>query len=265
MTRMTAPIPGEIIEHHLRSQARNCRVETYGTVDSTNALVRHRATDGEAEGLVVIASAQTAGRGRKGRNFFSPDGTGVYMSLLLRPQMEAEKALRVTTMAAVSVCRAIERLTDRRPGIKWVNDIQIDGLKVCGILTETALALTGGQLEYVVLGIGINALEPVDGFPEDIRTIAGSVFSADAGDMRAELAAEVINCIMEDYPRLTTDSFAQEYRERCIVPGRCVRVLGPEDTRDAQALSVDDECRLLVRYDDGSEELLYSGEISIKL
>ncbi|MBR3862676.1 MAG: biotin--[Clostridia bacterium] len=97
------------------------------------------------------------GRGRKGRSFFSPDGTGIYMSLLLRPQIHAELALRITTVAAVSVCQAIEKLSSRKPGIKWVNDIYMDGRKVCGILTETALA-SGGRLEYAVLGIGVNAL-----------------------------------------------------------------------------------------------------------
>ncbi|MBE6759160.1 MAG: biotin--[acetyl-CoA-carboxylase] ligase [Ruminococcaceae bacterium] len=264
MTEKTGFIQAKEINSRLHGAGGCFRVETYETVDSTNAIARERAADGEPEGLVVIASAQTAGRGRKGRSFFSPESTGIYMSLLLRPQIAAELALRITTVAAVSVCQAIEKLSSRRPGIKWVNDIFIDGRKVCGILTETALAV-GGRLEYAVLGIGVNALEPEGGFPDDIRDIAGSVFAADEGDRRAQLAAEIISCFAENYAQLADSSYAEEYRRRCIVPGSRVMVLRPDGTREADALDVDDECRLLVRYDDGTEELLYSGEISIKL
>lgn len=261
---MTESLSCAGIQSLLRGEGTRFRPEVHDTVTSTNAIARERAADGEAEGLTVIASAQTEGRGRKGRSFFSPDGTGIYMSLLLRPDAPAEIALRITTVAAVSVCQAIERLCDRQPGIKWVNDIFIDGRKVCGILTETALA-SGGRLEYAVLGIGVNALEPEGGFPEEIRNIAGSVFSREDGDLRAALAAEIINCFSENYARLTQDSFGQEYRRRCIVPGKRVTVLKADSSREAEALDVDDECRLLVRYADGSTELLYTGEISIRI
>ncbi len=265
MAEMIGIIHSVEINSRLHGAGGCFRVETYHTVDSTNAIARERAIEGEPEGLAVIASAQTAGRGRKGRSFFSPDNTGIYMSLLLRPRIHAGLALRITTVAAVSVCQAIEKLSESKPGIKWVNDIYIDGRKVCGILTETALEAAGGMLEYAVLGIGVNALEPEGGFPEEIRDIAGSVFSAQDGDLRAELAAEIINCFAENYARLDDEGFAEEYRRRCIVPGKRVMVLKQDSTREAYALDVDDECRLLVRYDDGSGELLCSGEISIKL
>ena len=218
MANTIGRIPADEINSRLHGAGGCFRIETFSVVDSTNAIARQRAIDGEAEGLAVLASAQTAGRGRKGRSFFSPDGTGIYLSLLLRPQIPAELALRITTVAAVSVCQAIEKLSSRKPGIKWVNDIYMDGRKVCGILTETALA-SGGRLEYAVLGIGVNALEPAGGFPEDIRDIAGSVFTAEEGDMRAPLAAEIINCFAENYARLADDSLAQEYRSRCIGRG----------------------------------------------
>jgi len=170
-------LTAEAVRACIRGDAEQLSVEVFDTVTSTNTLVRQRAAEGEREGLAVIASAQTEGRGRKGRSFFSPDGTGIYMSLLLRPQVAPDMALRVTTIAAVSVCQAIERLTDRKSGIKWVNDVYMDNRKVCGILTETALSAAGGRLDYVVLGIGVNALEPPGGFPEDIVNIAGSVVS----------------------------------------------------------------------------------------
>lgn len=253
------------ITRQLRGSAAGLRIECCGTVTSTNALARQRALDGEAEGLVIIASSQTAGRGRKGRSFFSPDGTGIYMSLLLRPQVAPELAVRVTTIAAVSICQAVEQLTGSTPGIKWVNDILMDGRKVCGILTETTLSTVGGGLDCVVLGIGVNALEPSGGFPEEIRDIAGSVFPLEDGDRRAELAAAILNCFMDNYSRIATDSFVSEYRQRCVVPGRRVLVIRPDGSYEADAVELDDECHLIVRRDDGTVERLCSGEISIKM
>jgi len=265
MKDSTACIPAADVAGCLSDRLSFVRTETYGTVSSTNTLLRQRAADGEEEGLVIIASSQTEGRGRKGRSFFSPDETGIYMSVLLRPKMAAELALRITTAAAVSVCRAIEKLTSRKPGIKWVNDIYIDGLKVCGILTETAFGVSADRLDYVILGIGVNALEPQEGFPEDIQGIAGSVFSKSDGDLRVRLAAEIINRFFEIYPDIADNSYAEEYRNRCIVPGQSILVIKADSSRPAEALAVDDECRLLVRYDDGSTELLNSGEISIRM
>lgn len=264
-TSSVQPIDSEEISRHLTDAAKGLRVETFGSVTSTNTIARERAVQGEDEGLVVIASSQTEGRGRKGRSFFSPDGTGIYMSLLLRPTVSPQLALRITTAAAVSVCQAIAQLTDRTPGIKWVNDILIDSRKVCGILTETALGSVPGQLDFAILGIGINALEPEGGFPDDIRDIAGSVFAVGESDRRAELAAGILSGFMENYPLLAQNSLADAYRSWCIVPGRRVRVLSECGVREALAVDVDDECRLMVRYDDGTEALLHSGEISIKL
>ncbi len=257
-------IPAEEIRRHLSGRF-STTVESYDIVESTNTLARAKAADGAPEGLVIISATQTGGRGRKGRSFFSPDGTGIYMSILLRPEMDAELALGVTTTAAVSVCRAIESLTCRNPGIKWVNDIFIDDRKVCGILTETAFGAAAGRPDYVVLGIGVNASEPKGGFPEEIRSIAGSVFAESETDRRAILAARIIDCFFEDYAEMKTGLPAQEYRRRCIVPGRRILVMKPDGARSATALSVDDRCRLLVQYEDMTTELLCSGEISIKL
>lgn len=240
-------------------------IRVFDTIDSTNAEVKRLAARGAREGLVVVASSQTAGRGRRGRSFFSPEGTGLYMSLLLRPALSPAQATRITTMAAVGICTAIERLSGRKPGIKWVNDVLLDGRKVCGILTEAAMSADGASLDYVVLGIGINVLAPETGFPPEIASIAGSVFIGSPPNARSLLCAAVLDELAKDYLRLPEESFAEEYRRRCIVPGRRITVLRGDSTLEADALSVDDECRLLVRYDDGREELLGSGEISIRL
>ena len=142
-------------------------------VTSTNTLLKAQAEQGAPEGTVLIAESQTAGKGRLGRHFTSPPGTGIYFSLLLRPHCTAEKSLFITTTAAVAVCEAIEQVTGLNPQIKWVNDVYLNEKKVCGILTEASVDFENGGLNWAVLGIGINIAVPEEGFPEEIRSIAG--------------------------------------------------------------------------------------------
>ena len=142
-------------------------------IDSTNRYVKQLGAAGAPEGRVVIANRQSAGRGRLGRSFFSPGEKGIYMSVLLRPEIELERAVLITSMAAVAVARAIERVSDIPAKIKWVNDIFLNRKKVCGILTESGINAETGKLEYAVLGIGVNvgSME----FPEELKGIATSV------------------------------------------------------------------------------------------
>ena len=126
---------------------------------------------------MLVAESQTAGRGRLGRSFHSPVGTGLYMSILLRPTFSAERALFITTAAAVAVCRAIEQETGLKPQIKWVNDIYLHEKKICGILTESSINFETKGLKWAVLGIGLNLSEPEGGFPEEIRSVAGALFA----------------------------------------------------------------------------------------
>jgi BirA family biotin operon repressor/biotin-[acetyl-CoA-carboxylase] ligase len=192
----------------------------------------------------------------------------LYISLLLRPQAcTADKALRFTTAAAVSVCEAIEKVYEAaEPAIKWVNDIYMRGRKICGILTEASFNIEDGTLDYAVIGIGINVYTPEGGFPPEISDIAGSVFPAEetSEPVRNRLAAEVLNGLVKHCVLSDADCIS-EYRKRCMVPGREIDVITHSGTKRAQALGLDDECRLLVRYDDGSEEYLSSGEISIRV
>lgn len=235
----------------------------HDTLLSTNATAKELAEKGAPHGTVVLASAQTAGRGRLGRTFCSPDGTGVYMSMVLRPQLPAEKVLSVTTAAAVAVCHALERLGADNLRIKWVNDIYRHGRKVCGILTEAAFDGADG-LSYAVLGIGINVKEPEGGFSEEIRHIAGAAFSE--GDVtREQVIAAVIDAFFEEYAHLEDGRFVEEYRSRSMLDGRVVTVITPNGNREATALGVDAACRLWVRYADGSEEALASGDVSLRL
>ncbi len=237
------------------------QMEYYDCVDSTNRLAKERAEQGAPEGLCIISNAQTAGRGRLGRSFSSPADTGLYMSLVLRPLLPAQKVLSVTTAAAVAVCRAIERVSDRKAQIKWVNDVYCDGKKVCGILTEAGFQ--GDKLRYAVLGIGINVCDPVGGFPDEIADIAASVFGKGAGD-RDALAKAVLDAFCEEYAHLAQERYVAEYRARSCLVGKPVTVKAPDGDREATALGVDEQCRLLVRYTNGGEDALSSGDVSIR-
>ncbi|MGN0135531.1 biotin--[acetyl-CoA-carboxylase] ligase [Anaerotignum sp.] len=234
-------------------------------VGSTNTLLREKANAGAAEGCTVIANAQTEGRGRMGRSFYSPTDTGIYMSLLLRPAaFTPVQAMGLTTMAAVAACEAIEEVSGKQAQIKWVNDIYMDGKKVSGILTEAALGLENGSLEYVVLGIGINVYPPKEGFPQEISQIAGAIFPERQNDGKNHLAAAFLNHFMEYYEGKKSADYVEKYRERSMVVGKEIYVRSPDGEKKAMALDVDQACYLLVRYEDGSIERLSSGEISIR-
>lgn len=240
-------------------------VEVHPSLPSTNALLRERANAGAPEGTVVIAAAQTRGRGRLGRSFYSPADTGLYLSVLLRPEgYSPSEAVRVTTMAAVAACEAVEALSGKTAQIKWVNDVFLEGRKVCGILTEGSFNLELGSLEYIVLGIGINVYPPVEGFPQEIAATAGAVLDAPQEGGRNRLAAEFLNQFFAVYQNDPAE-YARRYRDRSLVIGKHITVITPQGTREATALDIDRDCRLVVRWMDGSVESLSSAEISVRI
>ena len=252
------------ISELLSEDAAKLRPEVFLTIDSTNSLCRKRANDGEEEGYVAIAGSQTAGRGRRGKVFFSPAGTGIYMSILLKPEgYQGTEVLRLTTMAAVAVCEAIEALSDKQPAIKWVNDIYIDGKKVCGILSEASYGVESGSLDAVVVGIGINAYYPRGGFPPELAEKAGCVFDETSAGNRNRLAAEILNRFMFYYSKDTSDDHFEKYRNRSLIIGRDIEILNKNKTSKAHVLGLDENCGLIVRYPDGKEDVLHSGEVSI--
>ena len=258
-------LSAQSVRKRLRGAASLCRIETVGTVGSTNIEVKKRGESGEAEGLVLIAEAQSAGRGRIGRSFYSPGKTGLYMSILLRPKLRADSALFITTAAAVAVARAIEEETGREASIKWVNDIYCGGLKVCGILTEASTDFETGTLAYAVPGIGVNISEPEGGMPEELRGIAGSLCGREkTGDLKSRLAAGILNHFFEYYGKLESKSFIEEYRKRSFLIGQEVCFTRDGETLRAKVLDVDDEARLLIQYADGRTEALGAGEVSVK-
>ena len=225
------------------------------TVDSTNNEVKRRALAGAADGLAVVAEQQTGGRGRRGRSFVSPAGQGLYLSVLLRPRCPLEEVSTLTAWTAVAVCNAVERVCGVRPGIKWPNDVILDGRKLCGILTELELEAETAALRHVVVGVGINLTQTAADF--------GPLGRA---PRRAEMAAAVLAALDELYAAFPAERAAwlERYRADCLTLGRTVRLLRAGEEEEAFAEAVDDAFALVVRRADGSREAVSSGEVSVR-
>ena len=226
------------------------------SVDSTNLWLRRRI--GELpHGAAVVAFEQSAGRGRSGRSFLSPEG-GLYLSMLLRPETEPERLPSLTPAAALAVCRAVDGLSGLRCAIKWPNDVLLGGKKICGILVESVL---GGETPCVIVGVGVNANTAA--FPKELEEIAGSVAAVTgrALDLHA-LAAALLGELDAACAAWLADERAglEEYRGRCLTLGREVLV----DGRRGVARAVGDDYSLLVEWPDGSVESLRCGEVSVR-
>lgn len=240
------------------------RIEVLETVDSTNRELKRRAEAGETEGAAVFAETQTAGRGRLGRSFYSPPAAGVYGSILLRPRIPADQALFLTTAAAVAAARAISDAVGRQVGIKWVNDLFLDGKKVCGILTEADVDLESGMLRYAVCGIGINVSPAETGFPEELKAVAGTLRGACDGDGRAALAAALLDRFSECVTA-PKEEILEEYRSRSILIGKQVFSPAGAFPGAARVMGIDDQARLLLRTETGDSLVLSCGEVSVRL
>ena len=232
---------------------------------STNDEVKSLAAEGAPEWTAVIAEEQSAGRGRYRRPFYSPAGSGLYMSILLRPKFPASETLFITTSAAVAVAEAIEAVSGKYAEIKWVNDVFLGGKKVCGILTEASFDVESGGLAYAVVGIGVNV--KAASFPKELQGVAASVFAEGEypSEGRARLAAEILIRFRRYIDRLGERAFYEEYKRRCFVVGKRVRVLSGTLEGEAEVVALDENCFLIVRFDDGTLRTLSAGEVSIKV
>ncbi len=254
-----------VIYEKLRGPARIAVIDVREEVSSTNTVLKEIAEKGGAQGMVVIARHQSMGKGRLGRSFLSPKGTGLYMSVLLRPQFSAEESLSITTAAAVAVAKAVEEVSGLPGQIKWVNDVFVNGKKVCGILTEASVDFENKGLHYAVLGIGVNLREPPGGFQGELKEVAGALFSEEApkGAM-TRLAAGILNYFFEFYSALPQRTFLEEYRKRSLLTGLEVAFARGEAQEQGLVLGVDDEVRLIVRTKEGEEKHLSAGEVTLK-
>lgn len=256
------------IVRHLKEPKLGELIVIMDAVDSTNNEAKRYAAAsarGGAVDRIFIANEQTAGRGRRGRSFYSPPGTGVYMSFLIHPDMAAAEAVRLTTAASVAVCRSLEEVFGVQPRIKWVNDVYLNDKKLCGILTEAISDFETGIVHSAIVGIGVNL--STDSFPDDISGVAGAVCPGGDGSERSRFIAALINSFTGMFSTengaMTLCSYIDEYKKRSMVIGRRIRILNTGEL--AEALDVDSDGSLIVRTDGGGVERLSGGEISIRL
>ena len=234
-------------------------VQVMESVDSTNTEAKRRLSAGLTEPLLLLAETQTCGRGRLGRAFCSPNGAGLYMSLVLHPDLPVERALSLTSAAAVAVCLAVESLTDLRPQIKWVNDVYVGDRKLCGILAEGITDPVSGRLRSVVIGIGINCRSVP--LPDGLAAIATSLEDAGAAVDRNRLAAAVCDRLTELYGGLDARTWLPLYRARSWLDGKAVICRIGDRTIDGIVLGIDDDGALLLANEEGTHRL-FSGMIT---
>ena len=237
----------------------------FDEIDSTNEEAKRIAIDGAPHGAFVVANHQTKGKGRRGRVFYSPSNTGVYMSLLLRLDLEFSESVLITTAASVAVARAIDRVCGTHCSIKWVNDIYLNDRKICGILSEAVTDMESGRIDSIVVGIGINVSTDSKEFPEEFRQRASSIYAGRTSEsVRNHLAAAVYEEMMAVADALPDRGFLKEYESRSNVIGRDIRFSVKDGWMDAKAISIDENGGLVVETPDGKRQTLSTGEISIR-
>ena len=240
------------------------RIHYFPIIDSTNTYAKQLAANGAPEGTVILADQQTGGRGRLGRSFSSPAGMGIYLSMILRPNCPPAELMHLTCAAGLAASNAVAAVTGRVPGIKWTNDLILARRKLGGILTELSVNPATGNVDWVVVGVGINCCQKEQDFPEEIRNIAISLGLPTA--RRAELVRALISELTNMGQELLQNKaqILQSFRDRCVTIGQTVSILRGEEVSHGTAMDVDDQGALVVRYDDGHIASVTSGEVSIR-
>lgn len=236
------------------------------SVDSTNKEAMRRALDEPTKTALIVSNNQTQGKGRLGRSFYSPPDTGIYMSFLFRPKFDVSKSVIVTAASATAVCRSIEKVTGIKCSIKWVNDIYSRGQKVSGILTEAVSGFETGAIEYLIVGIGINCTTV--NFPKEAGDFPGSLGSPFP---RNALIAEIANTFLPMLENMSPDVFIDYYRDHSLVIGKNIKVFPTGKYEDEESQGIDafvtgisSDGGLMVRYPSGKEDVLRSGEITVR-
>ena len=257
----------QIIQHMKESCPWQDSLLRFDSIDSTNTRAKLLAAQGAPHGTVLIADHQTGGRGRRGRSFHSPAGSGIYMSVVLRPGCEPPELMHLTCAAAVAMCDAVEASCGIRPGIKWTNDLVVGRRKIAGILTELGIG-PKGNLDYAIIGIGINCCQEESDFPGEIRDIAGSLYSVTGKPIdRAKVAAAMMDALyrMDQVLMSEKTDLMNRYRADCITLKQPVSVVKADGAvRHGIALDIDADGGLLVRFDNGAAETVSSGEVSVR-
>ncbi len=249
------------ISESLSEQSKGLKLIMLKSVDSTNNEAKRMTANGFRENALIVANEQTKGRGRLGREFYSPKNTGIYMSFLLSTDVKISDAVQITTATAVAVVRAIESLTDLRPMIKWVNDVYLGNKKVCGILTEAVTDFETGLVQSLIIGIGINI--STEDFPDDIAGTAASININ--GLSRNKLVAAVANELIYICSNIENKAYIKTYRDHSLIIGKSIDYYRNNIKYNAIAVDIDNNGGLIVKLPNGRTEVLNSGEITIRL
>lgn len=258
-------ISAQEIQSLLESRWMGRNVIFLDEVDSTNNYLRRAAEEGAPHGTLAVAETQTMGKGRRGRMWTSPKGSGIWMSFLLRPEIEPVKASMLTLVAGLSVSRTVSAHTGREAQIKWPNDVVMNGRKICGILTE--MSAEPDLINYVVVGIGINV--NMENFPQELSQRATSLrMETGSTWKRSGLIARFCDIFEENYEifMATGDlsGLAEEYNQYLVNTGREVKICEPGREFTAVAQGIDKEGRLVVDKEDGTQEAVFTGEVSVR-
>jgi BirA family biotin operon repressor/biotin-[acetyl-CoA-carboxylase] ligase len=237
--------------------ANDIEVIYYPTIDSTNTQAKRLINEGKNDTMLLIADEQTAGRGRQGKSFYSPALTGIYMTLVTHPMTALQNAVTATTAAAVAVCKAVEKLTDKKPKIKWVNDVYLSGKKICGILTEAVTDFETQTVTSVVIGIGMN-IKTVD-FPDSVENASCLSANVKRADLIAAITDELIKINSSNY-----SDFISYYRTHSMIIGEKINFIKNDMVTPATAVAIDEVGGLVVELENGETITLRSGEISIR-
>ena len=242
------------------------QLQYFPAVDSTNDLLKKWAKADASHGTAIVAGSQTGGHGRMGRSFHSPEGMGLYLSVLLRPECPPADLMHLTCAVAVAACDAVEAAAGFRPGIKWTNDLVFGKQKLGGILTEMGLS-SDGTVDWCIIGIGINCHQRPEDFPEEIRSIAASLDMVTGKKTNpALLAARLLEALanMDVILMAEKEAIMERYRTDCVTIGKEVSVVRGDEIRHGRALDVDPDGALVVEYDDGTVASVNAGEVSIR-
>lgn len=254
------------IYQHTKTERYGRSARYYKEADSTNLRAREWAQNGAPDGALVVADKQTAGRGRLARRWESPDGAGIYMSLIMKPELPMQRLARLMPAIPLGLCRGLREFCGDAVSIKWPNDIVCAGRKICGILLEAQSGMDG--VDWLIAGIGINVHQKIEDFSETVRQTASSI---DALTGKRCNRARVVGAVMREIERCA-DMFRsgreaelmREYEALSATLGRRVRVISASAAQEADAIGLKPDGALIVRLDDGTEKAVYAGDVSVR-
>ncbi len=253
-------LPDEI-SYGLKTKILGKKIYAYNSADSTNSIAYNLAEQAVAEGTLIVAEKQTKGKGRMGRHWVSPQGSGIYMSLILKPKISPAEAGKITLISSVAVARTIRKITKLKALIKWPNDVYIDNAKVCGILTEMSAEMD--MINFIIMGIGININTPKSSLPD----IATSLFLKTKQKVdRISFLQEMLLELEAQYNKLVKGSFSDiinDWRDLSLTLGKRIKVEWRKQLIQGQAMDIDDVGALIVRDDFGFSHHILSGEVSV--